>query len=235
MSDLWSFNTIECTWTEVKTAGEPPEPRSFHKALSIGTKMFVFGGCGKEGRLSDIHSIDLDLSAETEPEWKALSVAPPEGLPGRGGASFLASSDGSSLFVVGGFIGSESNAVFRFDLANGVWHEVHPEGNQDIKPFSVSSGATLGDTIALFGGEVEESSKGHEGAGGFCDTLLLLDGISGEVLSRDACNEERPRARGWGSASAWGDDKLVLFGGLSGSDDEPTRLDDTWILRRKTS
>lgn len=195
-----------------------------------GTKLYVFGGCGESGRLADLHSFCTESMS-----WTALSLEPPPGLPGRGGAGFLASSDGGSLFVVGGFIGSESNAMYRFDLSEGAWYEVLPEGNDAIRPFSVSSGATLGDLLVFFGGEVEESAKGHEGAGGFSDALLVLDGRTGEVVSLDAAlppPEPRPVSRGWADAAAWGDSKLVLFGGLSGTDEAPLRLNDTWVLHR---
>jgi hypothetical protein len=42
-------------------------------------------------------------------------------MQGRGGAGLVASADGQSLFVVGGFAGYELNDVHRFDLATRVW------------------------------------------------------------------------------------------------------------------
>ena len=52
-------------------------------------------------------------------------------------------------------------------------------GNDVIRPFSVSCSAVLpapgaGAPVAVFfGGEVDPSDKGHEGAGNFSDTVLL--------------------------------------------------------------
>lgn len=40
---------------------------------------------------------------------------------GRGGAGLVASSDGRSLFIVGGFAGYELNDVHRFDLTTRTW------------------------------------------------------------------------------------------------------------------
>ena len=43
-------------------------------------------------------------------------------MKGRGGAGFCASytgSDASGLLVVGGFVGEESNDVYRFDFETG--------------------------------------------------------------------------------------------------------------------
>merc|ERR1712224_1156729 len=110
------------------------------------------------GRLADLHSFDTETQI-----WTHLA-SPPEDMPGRGGAGFVASSDGKSLFVVGGFVGSESNQVFRFDIEPRKWHTVLQEGNDKIKPFSVSCGITfpLSATskegrLLFFGGEVEAS------------------------------------------------------------------------------
>ena len=48
-----------------------------------------------------------------------------------------------------------------------------------------------------------------------------------------AANDSRPQHRGWVDADAWGDNKLVVYGGLSGDDAAPLRLADTWILVRE--
>ena len=56
----------------------------------------------------------------TTRSWELLAE-PPVDLPGRGGAGFVASADGRSLFVVGGFAGRETNSVHRFDLAPSPW------------------------------------------------------------------------------------------------------------------
>ena len=44
--------------------GSLPSPRSFHKMVSIGKKLFVFGGCPAEGgsagrEMRDVHKHDL--------------------------------------------------------------------------------------------------------------------------------------------------------------------------------
>lgn len=52
-------------------------------------------------------------------------------------------------------------------------------GNDVIRPFSVSCSAVLpapgagGPVAVFFGGEVDPSDKGHEGAGGFSDAVLV--------------------------------------------------------------
>lgn len=42
-------------------------------------------------------------------------------MQGRGGPGLVASADGSSLYVVGGFAGYELNDVHRFDLGTRTW------------------------------------------------------------------------------------------------------------------
>ena len=61
----------------------------------------------------------------------------------------------------------------------GKWQVVLPPGNSIIRPFSVSCSALLhapgtGDPVVVFfGGEIDPSDKGHEGAGNFSNALLV--------------------------------------------------------------
>ena len=76
-------------------------------------------------------------------------------------------------------------------------------------------------------------TKGHDGAGNFTDAVVVFDGVTGAVLeSRRASKAPQagPLRRGWASCDAWGNDRLVVYGGLSGNDDEPLRLEDTWVM-----
>jgi hypothetical protein len=237
LNDLWAFNLETRAWTDLTATmtGAVPETRSFHKMLAIGTKLYVFAGCLPTGRSASLHCLNTETNA-----WTLLSETP-EGLPGRGGPGFVASSDGKAIFSVGGFCGQESNAVWRFDLASNTWQEVLAEGNDILRPFSVSCGATLGAHLVFFGGEVDPSNKGHEGAGGFTDAVVVLDGMTGAVVpvasasasaaaTAAAAAAPGPLNRGWADCAAWGDDKMVVYGGLTGSDDAPLRLEDTWVL-----
>mmetsp|Transcript_4030 Transcript_4030/g.7750 ORF Transcript_4030/g.7750 Transcript_4030/m.7750 type:complete len:348 (+) Transcript_4030:58-1101(+) len=230
LNDLWKFSFKDRAWTGPinPKQGTPPAARSFHKMLPLGDKLYVYGGCSAKGRLADLHCYDC-----TTDSWSFLSD-PPESMPGRGGAGFVASSDSKSLFVVGGFIGQESNAVYRFELEAKKWEVVLAEGNDKIRPFSVSCGVTLSDVLLFFGGEVDPSTKGHEGAGSFSSDVVILNGLTGlptSTVKLEASTSPGPQARGWAAADAWGGDKMVLYGGLSGSDKEPTRLADTWVLQ----
>jgi hypothetical protein len=90
----------------------------------------------------------------------------------------------------------------------------------------------------IFGGEVDPSDRGHEGAGSFEKDLVLLDEANGSFHSSippDSTTGEWPTARGWSDGSATetenGEGLLYIFGGLAGDDENPERLDDLWVLK----
>ncbi len=56
MDDLHVYDTEACTWAHVAGAsGSPPPKRSYHAMAVIGSKLYVFGGCGEAGRLNDFY------------------------------------------------------------------------------------------------------------------------------------------------------------------------------------
>ena len=224
LNDLWAFEPSESAWTQVETEGVAPSPRSFHRATAVGDKLYVFGGCGAEGRLADLHELDLSTR-----RWSALPTPP--GLAGRGGATFEASPDGRALWVCGGFTGEESNDLLQYELASETWKRMPSEW---LRPRSVCASMSLsqphGGVLMVFGGEVSPSDKGHEGAGGFAADLLAIDPASGEPLHVTVDEGLAPEARGWGAAAALSPSEGIIFGGLTGSDEAPRRLDDAWVL-----
>lgn len=47
---------------EMKVQGQKPEPRSFHSAVSIGNKLVVVGGRGKENQhFADVHMFNCGM------------------------------------------------------------------------------------------------------------------------------------------------------------------------------
>ena len=228
LCDLWTFDFESKKWEEVAQKGDVPSARSFHKMLRIGNKIYMFGGCGKTGRLADLHVFDIDKST-----WTKLASS--KDITGRGGPGFATSSDNKSLFVVGGFSGKEMSDIHRYDIASNSWTQVVAD-DKTIRPFSVSASATLRlgstDTVVFFGGEVEPSDLGHEGAGGFSNDILLIDALTGKPLALEdfKVSTPLPTPRGWACADAWEGSKLVVYGGLTGDDQNPQRLDDVWVF-----
>lgn len=239
MNDLWK---LDCsgepgteTWSKVtpnlQEGDDIPEARSFHKMYCIGDSLYVFGGCGAtSGRLNDMHRFDI-----TKQTWHNLGAS--KHLKGRGGATFLSLNSGRYLGVVGGFAGEETNDGHLFDVTLGKWiGESLTEDLKDMRPRSVcvaGSFQNAGVSI-IFGGEVDPSAKGHEGAGGFENDVVLLEESTGKYLATIPHDSESPEPRGWSDGAAALDDNgeaLYVFGGLSGDDAAPKRLDDLWKLQ----
>ena len=224
LNDLWQFEPASSKWTQLEpVGGEPPCPRSFHCAAAIDDTLYIFGGCGEDGRLADLHAFSL-----SERIWTELE---PADLLGRGGATFEAAGN-NSLWVAAGFVGHETRDLMRYDLQSAAWNRVND--TSWLRPRSVAASMSLsppsGPTVVIFGGEVEPSSQGHEGAGGFANDTIAINGVSGAPIELTV-EGESPEARGWAAATALSPTEGVLFGGLTGSDAEPRRLDDAWLLR----
>jgi hypothetical protein len=232
MNDMWKLDTSSLTWSKVEASGgsSPPEKRSFHRMVAVNRSLYVFGGCSADhGRLADLHRFDLDTQT-----WHNLGASPV--LSGRGGANLMLL-DNDALAVVGGFAGHETADGNRFDLSKEAWEPGLLQELEGLRPRSVCVvGSALSKGFcAIFGGEVNPSERGHEGAGGFANDLVLLDSKSAKYLgSIPAASSNWPETRGWsnGVTSDDGSGKvyLYMFGGLSGNDESPKRLDDLWRL-----
>jgi hypothetical protein len=92
-----------------------------------------------------------------------------------------------------------------------------------------------GGGVVVFGGETATSAKGHDGAGNFTNDVLHIDTATGNVSVAVNGGSSRPCVRGWTAMAAWEEEGVdcgaVMFGGLTGDDDAPVRLGDTWQLR----
>lgn len=236
MCDLWR---LDCSgepgtekWTEIKpAAGNPPEARSFHRMICIGKSLYVFGGCSAaHGRLADLHRFDLETNT-----WHDLGASK---LRGRGGPNLMALASGTKIGVVAGFAGEETNDGQIFDLAAGKWDDA-PLGTEleGMRPRSVcvcGSFPSLGVSV-IFGGEVDPSDRGHEGAGAFENDLVVLDEKSATYVETFKSDASWPQTRGWSDAAvvdnAGEAGLFYVFGGLSGDDKDPERLDDLWVLK----
>jgi len=236
MNDLWVFDTETETWTECTSTSTPPEARSFHQMLCVDDALYVFGGCSAvHGRLADIHKFDIATKT-----WTSMGTS--QHLRGRGGATFLPFNNGKSLGVVAGFAGEETNDGHVFDVTKGQWNEdALTKDLTDLRPRSVCVGGSfpsVGLTV-IFGGEVDPSQKGHEGAGGFANDVVVLNESNGNYIttipSKQGSDEGWPEIRGWSSGAAVKSydgsiGQIYVFGGLSGDDTSPERLDDLWRL-----
>ena len=132
---------------------------------SIGHKLYVFGGCGLEGRLNDLWEFDTESSVR---EWRALPVN--DTIKPRGGPCLVPSPGGERLYVIGGFCGEELADVHCFNVAAGKWNDANnscavlPVARSmfgaAFHPCGSSSCEHHGRLFA-FGGEVDPSDKGR--------------------------------------------------------------------------
>jgi len=243
LQDMWELNCSipgKEEWKKVIyntnkgcASSTPPEPRSYHKMISDrkGENLYVFGGCGADGRLADLHKFNLGTKM-----WENLGLS--NLLAGRGGANFFILDRGTKLAVISGFIGEETRDGHVFDLSVGKWDEKVLEGLDSMRPRSVCASNTISlgekkDEVVglIFGGEVDPSGKGHEGAGSFENDVVLIDGTSGAIkqIIKSSGEDKWPPPRGWADGSAGKSGEFYVFGGLAGDDDNPKRLGDLWV------
>ncbi|GAA5874721.1 hypothetical protein JCM16303_002963 [Sporobolomyces ruberrimus] len=238
---IWEFDPQTRKWEELETRGDQPEPRSFHTMCAHENKLYLHAGCPASGRLTQLHSLDLDTL-----EWTQLEDAP---APGRGGTvltSLPPSSSGrpSLLARFGGFAGHELDGLDVFDVEKKEWRAVEVEGESPEKR-SVHVFVGLGDelehegksvvaVLALGEREGAPAELGHNGAGCFHDDAWALlatreaqPKFTWARLESSSRSEGAPKARGWLPAARVAGAKVVFQGGLN---EKNERLGDAWSL-----
>ncbi|GKY93250.1 hypothetical protein MPSEU_000292700 [Mayamaea pseudoterrestris] len=237
LNDLWCYDGNDGAWTQViakESSQSTPCARSFHRMVCIDDALFVFGGCGQAGRLNDLHKFDLLTLT-----WECL---PESSLKGRGGPNLVPLSGGRKLGVIAGFAGEETNDGQVYDIENRSWTSkdgLMATELKDMRPRSVCvSGSFPSASVSIiFGGEVNPSDRGHEGAGGFANDVCIMDETTGafiESVVKENDSEDWPDERGWSDAATIdhgdGTGDFYIFAGLAGDDKNPQRLDDLWKL-----
>eukprot|EP01050_Picozoa_sp_SAG11_P017431 SAG11_NODE_2516_length_3265_cov_3.032533_2_plen_353_part_00 len=217
-------------WQTVGAGRNGPAARSFHSMTSLGSRLFVFGGCGERGRLNDLWCID---TAASSPAWVCLSPGGEQGdcPAARGGSSLAAFPETDStparLLLLFGFNGEQMGDLWTFELSTGEWVDRTLEQSGEIPSArSVAAATAVSDSeLFVFGGEAVPSDEGHEGAGAFTNDAFVLSQQSMEWSSVSRGGTELP-ARGWAGAATVAAGKVVVWGGL---DDSNTRANDGWL------
>lgn len=154
------------------------------------------GFCGHE--LDDVHVFDLDARA-----WRCASIGAGCCLGGGGGGGASASASA---------VRPCPRSVFGA--------AVHACGSARHDACAHSG------SVLMFGGEVDPSTQGHAGAGGFSAELWGLD-AEGMTWRQLAADGQAPSARGWVGSCAV-DGALVVHGGV---DVQNRRLADMHLLK----
>ncbi|KDR71239.1 hypothetical protein GALMADRAFT_127176 [Galerina marginata CBS 339.88] len=237
--ELWKLNLgnpKDGRWEKLSTKGDQPEERSYHVLTGVPPRtLYLHAGCPPSGRLSTLHSLDLDNLT-----WRTLKSAPE---PARGGtvlASIPSIGSAGSLVRFGGFAGHELGGPLDvYDIAKDEWASVTPSGTE--APPARSVHALLGvpkkkgsDLVAvMFGGERDPAPAelGHDGAGFFrSDVWGLKYGANGEWSWERAVvkDEDVPQERGWFAADVTENGEIVVQGGLN---EKNERIGDAWVLK----
>jgi hypothetical protein len=233
---VWGYDPTSSSWTKITPANSSkphPPARSYHSSASDGQDtLFVHAGCPASGRLSDLWS--FNVSTRT---WTQAADAPG---PNRGGTSLAYS--GGKLYRMNGFDGEteQGGSIDIFDIAGNSWSSktFKADGNDgpEARSVAVLLPVHLGrkDKLLTLFGERDPSSLGHAGAGKMLSDVWIYD-ISEDWWTQlhPEGSDGTPASRGWfdadviKSASAMGNDSVVLHGGLGGDNE---RLDDVWTL-----
>ncbi|XP_010525270.1 PREDICTED: nitrile-specifier protein 5 [Tarenaya hassleriana] len=215
---LYVFDLRTTTWSVAPATGDVPPPRigvamatvgggpphrSYHSIAADEENVYVFGGCGVDGRLNDLWAFNVVAQ-----KWIQFP-APGEACKGRGGPG-LGIVQGK-IWVVYGFTGVEADDVHCFDPAHGKWKEVETEGEKP-SPRSVFSTAVFGKQIVICGGEVDPSDLGHLGAGRFTGDVFGLDTetLKWTKWEDGVGSGDHPGPRGW-CAFAAGKEGLLVY------------------------
>jgi len=145
--DVWRFNAVAATWTDVTPATGPLE-RCLHSASydSQGHRMIMYGG-QNNGARSDIWAFDLDLDTWTE-------LTPAGSPPGRWFAAHVYDAANHRSTIFGGNSGSTAvNEVWVFTFATSAWGQLAPSGTA---PTAREGSAAIydgdNDRMVVFGG-----------------------------------------------------------------------------------
>jgi len=151
--DLHVFNTETMTWSQPRTKGIPPSPRSGHVCASIGTKIYIFGGAQWSANANEwlSKSNDLFILDTTTMEWSKPSVI---GTPPTVSTFPAMFAYGRHIWVIGGGTlngGYVSERYWIFDTVSLKW-EAPVVGGEPFRARDCVSVSVVGNKVVLFGG-----------------------------------------------------------------------------------
>ncbi|RDI87333.1 hypothetical protein Vi05172_g2830 [Venturia inaequalis] len=227
--NLWSYDHTRQSWSSIAPADPSsayPEARSYHSMTTDGRDaIYLHAGCPEKGRLNDLWAFQISTK-----KWIRLAPAPGEGM---GGTSITFCPSGDCLYRMNGFDGTSE--------CGGVIDIYHPEMDSwSTKSFNADgvSGPEARSVSALLCvqvagkcyivtafGEHDPSSLGHAGAGKMLQNVWAWD-TKEEIWYEVAQEGGSPAPRGWFAAQNYGDDSIVVHGGLA---EDNSRLGDVWV------
>ncbi|KAF7022416.1 hypothetical protein CFC21_035175 [Triticum aestivum] len=157
------------TWTSPRVTGEVvPAPRDSHGAVTVGNRLFVYGGDCGDRYLGEVDVLDMDTMA-----WSRFSV---KGASPGVRAGHAALGIGSKIYVIGG-VGDKQyySDAWILDVVDRSWTQLETCGQQPQGRFSHSA-VIMNTDIAIYGGCGEDERPLNE--------LLVLQLGSGHPNGR---------------------------------------------------
>jgi N-acetylneuraminic acid mutarotase len=153
MNDLHYFDVETLTWRQPQTKGIPPSPRSGHTMVSVGNKIYVYGGAKWNSSQNAWTEKSNDMWVfDTETfTWSKLQVY--GSVPKV--ATFVAAwVMGHHIWILGGGRTEEdyvSDTCHCFDTVTRTWTSCEFTGDAFIGKDCVSA-TVVGSNVMLFGG-----------------------------------------------------------------------------------
>ena len=120
MDDLWIFDFLTFSWSEVPIdpQSSKPCPRRFHSSTLLGNQFFVIGGCHDKYRcLNDVYSLDLTpLINGGGPGSLSWTCHKPEGSGFITRWGHTSTTYDGKIYIFGGRFISDLNDLLELDL-----------------------------------------------------------------------------------------------------------------------
>ncbi|KGU36218.1 hypothetical protein MGM_00011 [Candida albicans P75063] len=119
-NDLWVFDAINDTWTQVTTTGDIPPPVNEHSSCVADDRMYVYGGNDFQGIIySSLYVLDLQTL-----EWSSLQSSAEKNGPGpRCGHSMTSLPKFNKILIMGGdkndYVDSDPHNFETYESFNG--------------------------------------------------------------------------------------------------------------------
>ncbi|KAJ1944530.1 hypothetical protein EC988_005964, partial [Linderina pennispora] len=147
--NLYAYNMANHTWYKVPIQGNPLMGRKGHTAVSMGSKLYVFGGTVDGYYLQDLVSFDVRIAASQGARWTHIDCGTTM-PPGRAGHS--CSVHLNNIYVFGGMNQDKCfNDLWAFSIEEQRWTKVTPRGATPPARYGHAS-AVVDDCIFIMGG-----------------------------------------------------------------------------------
>jgi hypothetical protein len=213
--DTWVFNASTNKWKKMNPSGNVPIGRNVHSMATIyGTdKVLMFGG-----HLGSVNSNDTFVYDLSSNRWTKKN---PKALPSRRNYHAMASIHGTDkILMYGGW--PDNSETWIYDLSKNDWTLKSPKNNPKKKANHGMATLYGTDEVLLFGG--------REGKKWFTNETWIYDYSMNNWIRKlpghSPCSRTDLK-----TATVYGTNKIVLFGGKEGMN----YLRDTWVYNMTLS